>query len=124
MHQDPDRALLISRPFALLPDADYLIRWRARSLVELDGEVTDEGAYSIGFAISQERFHQLSDDERGALTRTVQEISPAPRSTEWQQLEGVLRTGPHMDQLIFRISSGTGEWWIDQLEIRRLYSED
>lgn len=126
MHQDSRNPLMVSRDLTLLAGADYELTWRARSVQEsADEDIAPEsGAYSIGFGISDVRYQSLPASEKARLTRTVQEIAPAPLHREWQEQRGVLRAGRHMDQLIFRISSGGGEWEIRDLQIRRLYPEE
>jgi hypothetical protein len=123
VHQEPDHFLLISRDLALLPEVTYHLSWEARSLRAVaDEEETGEPAvYALGFGISDGRYRALLSAARTRLNRTVWEIAPAPVDSEWVRQEGTLRTGPEMNQFMIRTSTGTREWALRNLQIRRVY---
>ncbi|MCC5845336.1 MAG: hypothetical protein JJU05_13895 [Verrucomicrobia bacterium] len=123
IHQEPGHFLVISRELVLLEGVDYHLSWEARgvrpdTLAEEEGE---PAVYAVGFGISDARYRTLVSGANARVNRTVWQMAPAPVDSEWVEQRGVLRTGPHMDQLMFRTSTGTGEWQLRNLQIRRVY---
>lgn len=123
IHQEPGHFLVISRDFPLLEEAEYHLSWEARGLrQDMETEQPEEPAvYAVGFGISDARYRALRAGAGTRLNRTVWEMAPAPAGPEWEAQEGSVRVGPHMDQLMFRTSTGTGVWELRDLQIRRVY---
>lgn len=123
LHQEPDHFLVISRDLVLLEEVEYLLSWEAREVKNdaLAEEAGEPAVYAVGFGISDARYRTLLATAEAQGRRTVWEMAPPPAGSEWEEQQGILKTGRHMDQLMFRTSTGTGEWELRNLQIRRIY---
>lgn len=120
LQQHESSELRITHPVSVQAGQQYEISWRARLLtpwrhgIELRGH----GSYHMGFHIPHHRFQTLSLLEQASVRRSATTRIEPPMSTEWERKSVTVQAHPHMIEFILTVSSGEGDWLIDDLQIR------
>lgn len=103
----------------------YQLTWRARLLrpwrqgIELRGK----GHYMIGVRINGSQWRAFTPQQQLQIRRYRRfQITP-PDSTDWESHSRTFEAGPHMDEFFITVSSGEGDFLIDDVEIRPILDD-
>lgn len=118
--QDERRGLGVHRGVSLRPNQEYLLSWRHRlqSPWSQGIELRGKGHYYIGVRIPPATYRNFPLAQQQRFRPHARARINPPNSTEWVQMERRIRTGPHMNQLFISVSSGEGDFLIDDISIR------
>lgn len=126
LEQDSRHTVGATHRIRVNPDTDYLISWNVRLTrpwrpgIELRGY----GSYEVGFVVSSGALRHIPLAQQPQVRRRATRQVSVPREQEWTPQSIRVRAHPHMDTFEIAVSSGEGEWVIDDIEVREILPEN